>query len=76
MICDAETQLSGSTARMGNEAKSKTNQIGALSNEVQNEEKRLERALMMERDATEKYENAKRYERRLVDHITLPRGKH
>jgi hypothetical protein len=62
-------------ANLGTDAEKTSDQIGTFSEEVKNTGKELDRVLMKEQEAADKYEGAKDYKQSLVHNIALPKGK-
>jgi hypothetical protein len=63
-----------STAKVGKDAENTSDQIGTFSDEIKNAGKELDRVLMKEQEAAEKYEGARDYKQSLVQNIVLPKG--
>jgi hypothetical protein len=59
---------------LGKDAENTSDQIGTFSEEVKNAGKELDRVIMKEQEAIEKYEGAKDYKQSLVHNIALPKG--
>jgi hypothetical protein len=60
---------------VGKDAENTSDQIGTFSDEIKNAGKELDRVLMKEQEAEEKYDGARDYKQSLVQNIVLPKGR-